>query len=295
MTDINKEKLEAYISSVDTMLEELISVDESNYMQKNVLEAMKYSLSAGGKRVRPVLLMEFCRVCGGNVNASLIPACALEMIHTFSLIHDDLPCMDNDDYRRGKPSCHKAYGEAVALLAGDALENLAFGIIADNEKTSPSIAIKLISELSYRVGTDGMIGGQVIDIEQYAKDNEEILLNMYSKKTSALLKAACRMGCITAGASDIELNYAENFAEKLGLAFQIIDDILDVTSTTEELGKPVGSDAVQNKTTYVTVTGIKHASKKAEILTNEALLILDNFNGSGFLKDFTKSLLIRNK
>ncbi|MDE6133098.1 MAG: polyprenyl synthetase family protein, partial [Oscillospiraceae bacterium] len=201
---------------------------KNGYCQKSIAQAMWYSLSAGGKRIRPVLMLEFCRMCGGDVEKVLPSACALEMIHTFSLIHDDLPCMDNDDFRRGKPSCHKAYGEAEALLAGDALLNLAYEIISSSGLPAET-KIAVISELSMDVGINGMIGGQVIDTSYDGKMIADLLLEMYSMKTGALLKAACKIGCIAAGADVEKLKAAETYAEKLGLAFQIKDDILDVS------------------------------------------------------------------
>lgn len=261
--------------------------------QRKVAEAMAYSISAGGKRIRPVLTAEFCRVCGGAVEAALPAACALEMIHTFSLIHDDLPCMDDDDMRRGKPSCHVAFGEAQALLAGDALLNFAYEVISGGEGVPAETKIALIAELSKATGVNGMIGGQVIDTTFEGKMTENELLNMYSMKTGALLKCACKMGCIAAGAGKGKISAAELYAEKLGLAFQIIDDILDVTGDEKLLGKPIGSDSGNGKTTYVTINGVENSRKAAETLTNEALSALDAFENTQFLKELTLFLLKR--
>lgn len=261
--------------------------------QRKVAEAMTYSISAGGKRIRPVLTAEFCRVCGGTVEAALPAACALEMIHTFSLIHDDLPCMDDDDMRRGKPSCHAAFGEAQALLAGDALLNFAYEVISGGEGITAETKLALISELSKATGVNGMIGGQVIDTTFEGKMTEAELLNMYSMKTGALLKCACKMGCIAAGAGKEKISAAELYAEKLGLAFQIIDDILDVTGDEKLLGKPIGSDSDNGKTTYVTLNGVENSRKAAETLTNEALSTLDAFENTQFLKELTLFLLKR--
>lgn len=255
---------------------------------------MWYSLSAGGKRIRPVLMLEFCRVCGGDVKEVLPSACALEMIHTFSLIHDDLPCMDDDDFRRGKPSCHKAYGEAEALLAGDALLNLAFEIIAKGGGLSAETKITVISELTQDVGINGMIGGQVVDTSYDGEMTAELLLEMYGMKTSALLKAACKIGCISANADGTRLKAAETYAEKLGLAFQIIDDILDVSGDEKLLGKPIGSDKESGKTTYVSLFGLEESRRAAEKLTKEALSELDKFDDNEFLKKLTMFLLVRN-
>lgn len=261
--------------------------------QRKVAEAMAYSVSAGGKRIRPVLTAEFCRVCGGTVEAALPAACALEMVHTFSLIHDDLPCMDDDDMRRGKPSCHAAFGEAQALLAGDALLNFAYEVICGGEGISAETKLALITELSKATGVNGMIGGQVIDTTFEGKMTENELLNMYSMKTGALLKCACKMGCIAAGAGKEKILAAELYAEKLGLAFQIIDDILDVTGDEKLLGKPIGSDSDNGKTTYVTINGVKNSRKAAETLTDEALSALDAFEDTQFLKELTLFLLKR--
>lgn len=261
--------------------------------QRKVAEAMEYSLSAGGKRIRPVLTAEFCRICGGDAEAALPAACALEMIHTFSLIHDDLPCMDDDDMRRGKPSCHAAFGEAMALLAGDALLNYAYEVISGGDGLSAETKLALISELSKATGVNGMIGGQVIDTTFEGKMTEAELLNMYSMKTGALLKTACKMGCIAAGAGDEKLAAAELYAGKLGLAFQIIDDILDVTGDERLLGKPIGSDSNNDKTTYVTLNGTEKSRKAAEMLTDEALNALEAFEDTQFLKELTLFLLKR--
>ena len=261
--------------------------------QREIIEAMWYSLSAGGKRIRPVLVLEFCRVCGGDVNDALSAACALEMIHTFSLIHDDMPCMDDDDLRRGKPSCHKAYGEAMALLAGDALLNLAYETICQSEGMSAETKIALVSELSAAVGVNGMIGGQVIDTCSEEALSEGQLLEMYGMKTGALLRAACRMGCISAGADTEKTEQAGLYAVKLGLAFQIIDDILDIIGDEKLLGKPIGSDAEEGKLTYAAVAGIERSRKAASDLTDEALAILDGFDDNRFLRELTVYLLKR--
>lgn len=295
MTELNKSRLKNYAEFVQSKLSEYVQVSENTAMQKTVIEAMNYSLSAGGKRIRPVMVMEFNRVCGGNPENAIAPACAIEMIHTFSLIHDDLPCMDDDDFRRGRPSCHKKFGEAEAVLAGDALAALPFEIIAKDKNLSDMQKVRLISELSHATGFCGMIGGQIIDIENESRTDVDIenLKNMYAHKTGALIKSACRMGCICAGADEKTIALADEYAEKTGLAFQIVDDILDVTSTQEVLGKPIGSDAQQNKTTFVTLMGIENASKQAEILTNQALAVLKEFNDNEFLCELTSMLLSR--
>lgn len=294
MTEKNKQILKSYAEFIEHNLEEYNKLEENCLPQRSVIDAVNYSLSAGGKRIRPVLTLEFCRVCGMDYHIAKAPACAVEMVHTSSLIHDDLPSMDNDDMRRGKPSCHKAFNEATAILAGDALLVKPFEVISADEKLSADIKAKLVYELSSAFGTSGVIGGQVIDIENEKRDDVDLenLRNMYSKKTGALLKSACRMGCISAGADEM-LPYADEYAECMGLAFQIIDDVLDVTSSSEELGKPVGSDEQQNKTTYVKLIGVEKAMQEAEQLTERALKALENFKDNEFLAELTEMLLSR--
>ncbi len=293
MTGEFKKRLEELSGITDRRLEDYMnSVLSGTGEQRNVAEAMEYSLSAGGKRIRPVLTMEFCRVCGEDTETALPAACALEMIHTFSLIHDDLPCMDDDDMRRGKPSCHIAFGEPTALLAGDALLNLAYETVCGGN-LSAEVKIALIAELTKATGVNGMIGGQEIDTAFGGRMTESILLNMYSMKTGALLRAACKMGCIAAGAGSEKINAAELYADKLGLAFQIIDDILDVTGDEKLLGKPVGSDSGNEKATFVSLNGIENSRKTAKILTDEALNALAAFENTDFLKELTLFLLKR--
>lgn len=294
MTAEFTKRLDELSDAVNRKLEDYMTyVLEETADQRKVAEAMAYSISAGGKRIRPVLTAEFCRICGGTVEAALPAACALEMIHTFSLIHDDLPCMDDDDMRRGKPSCHAAFGEAQALLAGDALLNFAYEVICGGEEVPAETKLALISELSKATGVNGMIGGQVIDTTFEGKMTESELLNMYSMKTGALLKCACKMGCIAAGSGKEKISAAELYAEKLGLAFQIIDDILDVTGDEKLLGKPIGSDSDNGKTTYVTINGVENSRMMAGVLTDEALKALDAFEDTQFLKELTLFLLKR--
>lgn len=258
---------------------------------KALYDAATYSLEAGGKRIRPVLAFEMCRVCCGDIRNALPAAIAIEMIHTFSLIHDDLPCMDNDDMRRGRPSCHKAHGEAVALLAGDALTAYAGKYICDSNLPAEKKSA-MIKELYDR--TLGMIEGQTIDIDGNF-DTLDGLLSMYRMKTSELLTAACVMGCIAAGADDEKISAARAYAHDVGLAFQIVDDILDVTSTAEELGKPIGSDEEQNKTTSVTLLGLDKARELAKEYTEGAEKALSAFENTEFLYRLTDLLLNRKK
>jgi geranylgeranyl diphosphate synthase type II len=267
-------------------------------LQKNVIEAMRYSISAGGKRIRPVLLLEFCRVCGGDVVSALPFACSVEMIHTYSLIHDDLPCMDDDDLRRGKPSCHVKFGEATALLAGDALLSLAFETALCNNcnsKIKSENIISAVCELAQASGANGMVGGQIIDLEyENKKTNLTVIETMHSKKTGAMIAAAAKMGCIIADAGEEKITAASEFAKKIGLAFQIVDDILDATSSDEKLGKPVGSDSENDKSTYVTHLGIEKSQILANQLTTDALCHLEIFgNENVFLKELAQRLANR--
>lgn len=294
MTEQNKLILKTYCEKIEEKLLEFTNNKSS--LQGIVLEAMEYSLMAGGKRLRPVLMLEFCRMCGGDVSKYLDIACAVEMIHTFSLIHDDLPCMDDDDYRRGMPSCHKAFPENVALLAGDALNTLAFEVIANaaiEQRITADKAVMLVSVLSHAVGTEGMIGGQVIDLQSEGKSISLDTLNILQEyKTGALIEAACVMGVILGGQFD-KIAAAADYAQALGKAFQIVDDILDVTGSFEELGKPIGSDSEKEKNTYVSLMGLEESKNAADRLTKEALKHLEIFEDNDFVCDLTKSLLER--
>lgn len=280
---------ERFLPDIEKKLESSITADNS------AAQAMKYSLLSGGKRIRPILLLEFYALCGGKGDNALNFAAALEMIHTYSLIHDDLPCMDNDDMRRGRPSCHKAFGEDTALLAGDALLTLAFKTAAETDGIPPDRVLKAIAVLAENAGISGMVGGQVEDLA-FEKSGATIeqLRGMYLKKTSCLLSAGAVCGSILAGADEEELKYAAEYAEKLGLAFQIIDDILDCTSDEKTLGKPIGSDEKNGKTTYVTLLGIDGAKAEAERLSNEALTALCKIKGdNAALRELTANLLDR--
>lgn len=295
MNRSNQTLLNAYVEKIEEQL--LKFTAEKPELQGIVLDAMEYSLTAGGKRLRPVLMLEFYRMCGGDkIDDILDIACSVELIHTYSLIHDDLPCMDNDDYRRGKPSCHKAYPENIALLAGDALNSLAFEIIANaaiDGRIGAEKAVMLISVLGKAIGTEGMVGGQVIDLQT---ENENIdidtLNTLQSCKTGALIEAACVMGVILAGKFDM-IPAAADYAYAMGRAFQIVDDILDVTGTFEELGKPIGSDEQQHKNTYVTLLGMERSEQTARQLTVQALGSLKYFDNSQFLSELTSDMLTR--
>lgn len=281
------------ISLVESRLTDLLPKCANG--QDEVVEAMKYSLVNGGKRLRPVLCLEFAKACGGDRFDALDFACAVEYIHTYSLIHDDLPCMDDDDMRRGKPSCHKQFGEATALLAGDALLTHAFQIVAGAELDDSKIALAC-GLLAQNAGVQGMVGGQVIDLK-YESESPDLrqLLSVHRLKTGALISAACLLGCIAAGADDKKIAAASAYAYDLGVAFQIKDDILDVTGSSEELGKPVGSDEDNNKTTYVSLRGIENAQKDVEKLTSAAITRLSEFQNTEFLEALSRYLVNRNK
>ncbi|MEE0265399.1 MAG: farnesyl diphosphate synthase [Acutalibacteraceae bacterium] len=269
---------------------------DKDCLEKNLMLSMEYSLTAGGKRIRPRLVLEFCKLCGGDIDEAMPLACALEMIHTYSLIHDDLPCMDNDDFRRGKPSNHKVYGEDIALLAGDALQALAFQTATS--KITPDNAYRVaraVNNLAYYCGACGMVGGQVIDLENEGKASGiEILKELQSKKTGAIIKSACEMGCIIAGADETAIEKAREFGESIGLAFQIQDDILDETADESKLGKPVGSDKENEKSTYVSLLGLEKCKELVAELTQKAIDSLEYFgNDSTQLKQLALSLAKR--
>lgn len=287
-----EERLKQYVAMIDQYLAQVLM--PSVCKQQSVLEAMAYSVEAGGKRIRPVLVLEFCRLCGGMPEKALPFAAALEMIHSYSLIHDDLPCMDDDDFRRGRPSCHKAFGEANALLAGDALLTKAFSMLVSADFPAETLAEAVRVTADY-AGISGMIGGQVIDLESEGKEiDTETLYQTYDLKTAALLKAACELGCIAAGASSEKRAAAREYAKNLGFAFQIVDDILDVEGNADALGKPIGSDVENEKRTYVALFGLKQAKQDAERYSTAALSSLKVFEETLFLEWLTKKLAVRN-
>ena len=296
MNKTNLRQMEADIEWIERELQHCCRTKPETNPQAKVLEAMRYSLEAGGKRIRPLLVLAFCRACGGDVQKALKPALAIEMIHTYSLIHDDLPAMDDDDYRRGRLSCHKAFDEATAILAGDALNVLPFELLSTDTTLPAETRVSLIAELANAAGAEGMIGGQGIDIANETRTDvdQNNLVNMYAHKTGALIRVACTMGCMVAGANDKMLTAATEYAQRLGLAFQIVDDILDVTGTPELLGKPIGSDAAHHKTTFVTLLGLEGAKAEASRLTEEALRLLEDIPEHQFLTELTEALLNRN-
>ena len=259
--------------------------------------SMEYSLMAGGKRLRPVLLMAAADAVGKDGSNFLTTGCAIEMIHTYSLIHDDLPAMDNDDYRRGKPTNHRVFGDGIAVLAGDALLTLAFEVMLRQQGATPETLVAVVSEMSRAAGPYGMVGGQVLDLEGEGRHLDMAALRkIHMGKTGALFCAAIRSGAILAGANEAELAALTLYAERFGLAFQITDDILDVIGDEAAIGKPVGSDARNEKATYVTLTSLEEAQKLAEAAVSEAVEALRIFDErAAFLRELALFLLRREK
>ncbi len=287
--------VDEYKSKIENALGKYFLMGEE-FPQAKLGEAMRYSLMAGGKRIRPMLVLEFCRISGGDVEKALPVACAIEMLHTYSLIHDDLPCMDNDDLRRGRPTNHVVYGECTAVLAGDTLQAEAFGTILRSQLPAERRA-QCAEILAGAAGIDGMCGGQYLDMSwEGRKLTEQELTEINSRKTGALLVAACQMGVAAAGGSQLMMDAAGHFGAAIGMAFQIRDDMLDVLSSDEELGKPVGSDEKENKNTYMVLMGKEGCEKTINKLTEYAKSILSEaFEDTGFLCRLADSMAIRNK
>ncbi len=289
MNDMTANEYKKY---VDAMLSEYFKPSGLSY--DGLLESMHYSLTAGGKRIRPMLVLEFCRISGGNIEKTLPVACAIEMLHTYSLIHDDLPCMDNDALRRGKPTNHVVYGECTATLAGDALQAEAFGTIARSQLPAEA-RVTCVEILADAVGSDGMCAGQYLDmVGEHKLLSEDELNDINSRKTGSLLTAACRMGVAAAGGNEAMLDAAAQYGACVGAAFQIRDDILDVISTSEELGKPIGSDAQEHKNTYMTLLGEYKCMQMIEKLTDQAKnAIAGAFEDTKFLCELADSMVTR--
>ncbi|MCI5809701.1 MAG: polyprenyl synthetase family protein [Oscillospiraceae bacterium] len=288
-----QEQWKTYREEIEEALDR--ALPKTSCRQEKVIEAMRYSLLGGGKRIRAILVLEFARLGGISMRQAMPVACALEMIHAYSLIHDDLPCMDDDALRRGKPSCHIQFGEATALLAGDGLLTCAFETAAQAADELPAANVLAVEKrLSACAGYLGMIGGQVIDLESEGQPIDlETLEQMYRLKTGALLEASCVSGCLLAGQEE-KIATAENYARFLGLAFQIVDDILDVTGDPSLLGKPVGSDEANHKNTFVTLLGLEKAQEIAKSYTEKALRQLEMLGAAeSFLTDLTDALLNR--
>ena len=281
----------AYRSYIEEYLENIYA-EFKDLPQKQLFEAMEYSLLAGGKRLRPIFVFDFCRMCGGDWHEAAPFAAAIEMIHTYSLIHDDLPSMDNDDFRRGRPTNHKVYGEAMAILAGDALLTDAFMMAARADLPNPgdmATAIALIAECA---GSMGMVGGQVLDIQAENREcSVQEVLDIQNRKTGRLISAACALGAIAGGANEEQFDAACKFAAGLGLAFQIRDDMLDVIGTQEEMGKGVGTDSTKN--TFVRLYGLEKCEELVQTYTNYALEALDVYENNEFMKELALSLTER--
>ena len=295
MNDIVKTRQNEWLPKIEAALDSYTAGCGS--MHRLLLEAMRYSLLDAGKRIRPMLALEFCRAADGNPEDAMPFACGVEMIHTYSLIHDDLPCMDDDDLRRGKPSCHIRFGEANALLAGDALQPLAFETMLTGSRLRPELTVRAAAVLAHACGAAGMVGGQMIDLENEGKHvGLDELRVMDSGKTGAIIRAACVMGVIAADGSDEMIAIAEKYAENIGIAFQITDDILDVTSTPEVLGKPVESDIGNDKSTYVSLLGLDKAREEAARYTALAIdAVAPLGEKAGFLSAFAAMLASRIK
>ena len=290
-------QLESYIEQVETFLSHYLQTDGC-VGQEKIVEAMRYSALAGGKRLRPAITLEFCRISGGKTERALPFAVALEMIHTYSLIHDDLPCMDNDDLRRGQPTNHKVYGEAMAVLAGDALLTQAFELASNPGYTAgldARITLQAIHCLAQEAGVLGMIGGQVLDLQAEGQEiGAHTLMQLQERKTGALIRAAAQMGCLIGGASEEQTQAAIQYAEQLGLAFQIQDDILDIEGDEATLGKPIGSDEAKQKSTFPALLGLAACHELVHELTKEAIAAIEtSFEDTGFLAALAQSLADR--
>ena len=293
-----QERLSRYVEEIEQALDQYLTTFGCNGQEK-IVEAMRYSALAGGKRLRPVLTMEFCRAVGGDPYAALPFACALEMIHTYSLIHDDLPCMDNDDLRRGKPTNHKVYGEGLAVLAGDSLLTYAFETAArgmNESDVTAQQAVEAIGILAHEAGYYGMIGGQVLDLAAAHQTlTYEELVNLQDKKTGGLIRAAAEMGCVLGYATEEQREAAKTYATRLGLAFQIQDDILDIEGDEAGFGKPIGSDEKSGKSTFPGLMGVETCRNMVQALTDEAVCAVKTLPESDFLVQLAESLVGRKK
>ena len=287
------QQLQAYKQFIESYLKDFYS-RFSGEPQKKLFDAMQYSLFAGGKRIRPILTMEFCRICCGDYRKAAPFAGAIEMIQTYSLIHDDLPCMDNDDFRRGIPTNHKVYGEGTAVLAGDALLTDAFMLASSATLDKPENVALAIGILAHNTGSMGMVGGQMLDIDSESRElTEQEVFHIHSRKTVALINASCVLGVIAGGGSEAQMQAASQFASGLGMAFQIRDDILDVIGYAAELGKPVGTD--EKKNTFVRLYGLKRCDDMVTRYTQMAIDALDAFEDADFLKEMALKLTSRTK
>ena len=287
---MNNERMKQYVDCIEGYLATRFDY-YAEEPQTVLFDSMRYSLLAGGKRLRPVFVFDFCRMCGGDWEKAVNFAAALEMIHTYSLIHDDLPSMDNDDYRRGKPTNHKVYGEATAILAGDAMLTSAFAELS-RAPLSAETRIKAVETLSVCAAEKGMVGGQVLDIMSEQREcTEQEILDIQNRKTGALIKAACVLGVLAGGGSEEQVSAAGAFADHLGLAFQIRDDMLDVIGDAAKLGKATGMD--EGKNTFVRLYGLEKCEELVQEHTRLALEALNAFENTGFMTELAKSLTSR--
>ena len=273
--------LKAYLKQQRILVERALDESIAIARPEKIYEAMRYSLLAGGKRLRPILCLAACELMGGTEKMAMPTACALEMIHTMSLIHDDLPAMDNDDFRRGKPTNHKVYGDDIAILAGDGLLAYAFEFVATQTKNvAPENIIRVVAALGRTVGAAGLVGGQVLDLESEGKTDisAETLSFIHTHKTGALLETSVVSGAILASAKQEDIKRLSNYARNIGLAFQIIDDILDITATDEQLGKTAGKDLQAQKATYPSLWGLEQSRDKAQKLVNDAIAQLSAYD-----------------
>jgi geranylgeranyl diphosphate synthase type II len=255
---------------------------------------MRYSLFAGGKRIRPILVLAAAEAAGGSVEGALDAACAVELIHTYSLIHDDLPAMDDDDFRRGRPTCHRAYDEGTAILAGDALLTMAFEVLARESENHGEKGIRMVRELAKAAGWKGMVGGQQVDMDSEGTVPQlPVLEYIHTHKTGALIRCSVILGGLSAGADESFLSSLEHYGEKIGLAFQVVDDILDITATTGEMGKDQGSDAARGKITYPALFGVSEARTRALELIEEAKKEMEGLDATGRLAQIADYVLLR--
>lgn len=291
MEQMYNARTKQYQAAIEQYLDEKCFLYDSEPQQK-LFSAMRYSLLAGGKRLRPLFVLDFCKMCGGDPDKAMPFAAAVEMVHTYSLIHDDLPCMDNDDFRRGNLTNHKVYGEATAVLAGDALLTAAFSFIAKAD-LSDRCRINAVAVLAECAGELGMVGGQVLDMESENRQcTQQEVLDIQSRKTGALIRAACLLGVLAANGTDEQMNAAAEFASHLGLAFQIRDDMLDVIGDAAVLGKSVGTDGVKN--TFVQLYGVEECARLVKAHTDQALMALEPFSEPQYMAWLACSLMDRN-
>ncbi len=288
--------LEESRKKVDQALVTLMPGEDSH--PARLVSAMRYSLFAGGKRIRPILVLAAAKAAGGKDDA-LLPACAVELVHTYSLIHDDLPAMDDDDFRRGRPTCHRAFDEGTAVLAGDALLTMAFDLLSGEDKgegagTEDHLRLRMVQELARAAGWRGMVGGQQVDMDSEGSEPDLPTLEyIHTHKTGALIRCSLILGGLSANADEVTLKALASFGEKIGLAFQVVDDILDVTATTEEMGKDQGSDAERGKVTYPGLFGLKGARERAFKLVDDAKIVMDGIDSTGRLAEIADYILLR--